>query len=45
VTFENMIVDFSKEVKLNTTAFYEIISKLNMISKDFPKVEELYNKV
>jgi len=45
VVFEKMIYDFANEVKMNTTAFYEIISKLNMISKEIPKVEELYFKM
>jgi hypothetical protein len=43
--FERMIGDYCEEINLNQTVFYEMLSKMNTISDDLPKIEELYYKV
>lgn len=43
--FDNMINDYSIEINQNQSAFYDLISKLNTISEDMPKIEDLYFKV
>lgn len=43
--FEKMINDYCEEFNSNQAAFYDLISKLNGISDELPKIEELYFKV
>jgi hypothetical protein len=40
-----MISDYSEEINQNTNNLYEVLSKLNIISDELPKVEELYSKM
>lgn len=45
VLFEQIISDYTEEINQNTNNLYEVLSKLNIISDELPKVEELYNKM
>jgi hypothetical protein len=40
-----MVGDYCEEINLNQSAFYDLISKLNSISEELPKLEEFYFKV
>jgi hypothetical protein len=40
-----MIGDYCEEINQNQANFYDLIAKLNSISEEFPKIEELFFKV
>ena len=44
-TFENVIKDYTEEIKQNQAALYEMLSKFNVINEELPRLEELYYKV
>ena len=44
VLFEQMIADYSEETNQNTSNMYEVLAKLNIISEELPKIEELHSK-
>jgi hypothetical protein len=43
--FDNMIEDYCQEINHNQIAFYDFISKFNIIAEELPKIEELFFKV
>ncbi len=40
-----MIQDYCQEINENQSGFYDLISKLNSVSEELPKIEEFYFKV
>lgn len=40
-----ILEDYCNEIKLNQTTFFEMISKLNSINNELPRLEEFYYKV
>ena len=40
-----MINDFANEINLNAKEFYEVLNKLNVLSTELPKIEQLYYKM
>ena len=42
---ESVILDYTEEINQNLHGFYEMISKMNTISEELPKLEELFLKV
>jgi len=38
-------LDYTDEINQNLHGFYEMISKMSVISEELPKLEELYLKV
>ncbi len=43
--FEQMTVDYCEEINQNQSAFYDLISKLNSVGEELPRLEEFYFKV
>jgi hypothetical protein len=43
--FEKMSIDYCNEINQNQAAFYDMISKLNSVGEELPKLEEFYYKV
>jgi hypothetical protein len=43
--FESMMNDYTEEINKNQSALYDLISKLNGIGDELPKIEEFYFKV
>lgn len=43
--FNNIINDYANEIEQNQICLYELISKMNIINDELPRVEELYYKI
>jgi hypothetical protein len=43
--FEPMVHDYCEEINQNQANLYDLLSKLNSITEEFPKLEELFFKV
>lgn len=43
--FESISEDYNEEMNLNLQGFYNMISKMNVISEELPQLEELFLKV
>lgn len=43
--FQLIIEDYCNEIQLNQTTLFEMISKLNAINNELPRLEEFYYKV
>lgn len=43
--FNNIINDYVNEIEQNQICLYELISKMNIINDELPRVEELYYKI
>jgi hypothetical protein len=40
-----MTTDYCEEINQTQSSFYEMISKMNQVSEELPKIEEFYYKV